>query len=60
MASKPVPLTKPGLAKLQQELDHLVNVRRAEVAQRIHDANRDLLGDDPNSLSVGMVLKIPQ
>ena len=38
MASKSVPLTKEGLAKLQRELDHLVNVRRAEVAQRMHDA----------------------
>src|SRR3989337_3966610 len=43
MGSKPVPLTKPGLAKLQQELDHLINVRRAEVAQRIHDA-KEMVG----------------
>lgn len=43
MAAKPVPLTKDGLDKLQQELDHLVNVRRAEVAQRIHDA-KEMVG----------------
>ncbi len=43
MAGKPVPLTKDGLAKLQQELDHLINVRRAEVAQRIHDA-KEMVG----------------
>ena len=43
MAGKPVPLTKEGLAKLQQELDHLINVRRAEVAQRIHDA-KEMVG----------------
>ena len=43
MAAKPVPLTKEGLAKLQQELDQLVNVRRAEVAQRIHDA-KEMVG----------------
>lgn len=41
--SKPVPLTKEGLAKLQQELDHLIQVRRAEVAQRIHDA-KEMVG----------------
>src|SRR6266487_2199687 len=43
MASKPVPLTKQGLDKLQKELDELVTVRRAEVAQRIHDA-KELVG----------------
>lgn len=43
MATKPVPLTKEGLAKLQDELDHLVNVRRAEIAQRIHDA-KEMVG----------------
>ncbi len=37
MAEESVPLTKSGLLKLQEELDHLVNVRRAEVAQRLHD-----------------------
>ena len=39
MASKPVPLTKQGLDKLQKKLDYLQTVRRAEVAQRIHDAS---------------------
>jgi transcription elongation factor GreA len=43
MASKPVPLTKEGLAKLQKELDHLLTVKRAQVAQRIHDA-KELVG----------------
>jgi transcription elongation factor GreA len=43
MAGKPVPLTKDGLAKLQHELDQLVTVRRAEVAQRIHD-EKELVG----------------
>ncbi len=43
MVSKPVPLTKEGFAKLQQELDDLINIRRAEVAQRIHDA-KDMVG----------------
>lgn len=43
MAGKPVPLTEDGLSKLQKELDELVNVRRAEVAQRIHDA-KELVG----------------
>src|SRR3990170_8510759 len=43
MAGKPVPLTKDGLAKLQQELDQLIHVRRAEVAQRIHDA-KEMVG----------------
>jgi transcription elongation factor GreA len=43
MADKTVPLTKDGLVKLEQELHHLVNVRRAEVAQRIHDA-KEMVG----------------
>jgi transcription elongation factor GreA len=43
MASKQVPLTKEGLDKLEKELDFLRNVRRAEVAQRIHDA-KELVG----------------
>jgi len=41
MASKP--LTKEGLDKLQKELDYLLTVRRAQVAQRIHDA-KELVG----------------
>lgn len=43
MPGKPVPLTKEGLARLQQELDYLINVRRAEVARRIHDA-KEMVG----------------
>jgi len=43
MPTKPVPLTKDGLDKLQKELDYLLTVRRAEVAQRIHDA-KELVG----------------
>ena len=43
MASKQVPLTKDGLDKIQKELEHLTTVRRAEVAQRIHDA-KELVG----------------
>lgn len=43
MAGKPVPLTKEGMEKLQKELDHLLTVRRAEVAQRIHD-EKELVG----------------
>jgi transcription elongation factor GreA len=43
MPGKSVPLTKEGLAKLQGELDVLINVRRAEVAQRIHDA-KEMVG----------------
>src|SRR3972149_4971225 len=43
MTGKPVPLTKDGLAKLEEELDQLLTVRRAEVAQRIHDA-KELVG----------------
>lgn len=43
MASKTVPLTKEGLEKIKNELDQLQNVRRAEIAQRIHDA-KELVG----------------
>ena len=43
MPGKQVPLTKEGLTKLQGELDQLLTVRRAEVAQRIHDA-KELVG----------------
>lgn len=35
---KHVPLTKDGLAKLEQELDHLKTVRRPQVAERIHQS----------------------
>ncbi|MEO8458053.1 MAG: transcription elongation factor GreA [Chloroflexota bacterium] len=43
MPGKPVPLTKDGFAKLNKELEELVSVRRAEVAQKIHDA-KELVG----------------
>lgn len=43
MASKPVPLTKKGLEKLEKELEYLRTTGRAEVAQRIHDA-KELVG----------------
>ena len=43
MPSKPVPLTKAGLGKIQEEMEYLVTVRRAEVAKRIHDA-KELVG----------------
>lgn len=43
MATKSVPLTKEGLEKIKKELDQLQNVRRAEIAQRIHDA-KELVG----------------
>jgi len=38
MAEKPVPLTKEGMAKLQQELDYLITVRRPQIARRIQEA----------------------
>ena len=38
MNNKPAYLSREGLAKLREELDELVNVRRAEVANRIHEA----------------------
>jgi transcription elongation factor GreA len=38
MNNKPAYLSKEGLAKLREELDELVNVRRAEIAARIHEA----------------------
>ena len=43
MPTRQVPLTKEGLEKLQQELEELKTSRRAEVAQRIHDA-KELVG----------------
>ena len=36
--NKPTYLSKEGLAKLREELDEMINVKRAEVAARIHDA----------------------
>ena len=38
MNNKPAYLSKEGLEQIRQELDELVNVRRAEVATRIHEA----------------------
>ena len=38
MNNKPAYLSKEGLEKLREERDELVNVRRAEVAARIHEA----------------------
>ncbi len=43
MPGKPVPLTKEGLHKLQEELQYLLTTRRLEVAQRIHD-EKELVG----------------
>jgi transcription elongation factor GreA len=43
MPNKPLPLTKEGMDKLQKELDYLLTVKRAEVAQRIHD-EKELVG----------------
>ena len=48
MAEKVVPLTKDGMTRLQQELDHLINVRRHEVADRIH-ASKELASAQNNS-----------
>ena len=36
--NKPTYLSKEGLAKLRDELDEMINVKRAEVASRIHEA----------------------
>src|ERR1700737_4838347 len=38
MEDKPVLLTKEGLRPLEEELEQLVNVRRADVAERIRQA----------------------
>src|SRR5918996_3781777 len=38
ISNKPAYLSREGLQKLREELDQLVNVRRAEVAARIHEA----------------------
>lgn len=43
MAGKPIPLTREGLAKLQKELEHLITVRRPEVARRIREA-KEIVG----------------
>jgi transcription elongation factor GreA len=38
MNNKPTYISRDGLAKLRQELDEMVSLRRPEIAQRIHDA----------------------
>jgi transcription elongation factor GreA len=38
MPDKPQPITREGLAKIEEELEHLETVRRREVADRIHQA----------------------
>ncbi len=38
MPDQPVPLTEEGLAKLEQELEHLKHVRRPQVAERIRQS----------------------
>ena len=38
MNNKPAYLSQEGLEKLREELTEMVNVRRAEVAARIHEA----------------------
>ena len=38
MNTKPTYLSRDGLEKLRAELDEMINARRTEVAQRIHDA----------------------
>jgi transcription elongation factor GreA len=38
MNNKPTYISRDGLAKLREELEEMVTVKRVEVAQRIHDA----------------------
>ena len=38
MNNKPTYLSREGLEKLRKELDEMINVRRPEIAMRIHDA----------------------
>lgn len=38
MSEQPIYVTREGLKKLEEELDYLRTVKRAEVAQRLHDA----------------------
>ncbi len=38
MVEKPQPITKDGLAKIEEELSYLETVRRREVADKIHQA----------------------
>jgi transcription elongation factor GreA len=48
MAEKAMPMTKEGIERLEKELDHLRNVRRHEVADRIHEA-KELASAQNNS-----------
>ncbi|MBC7240904.1 MAG: transcription elongation factor GreA [Anaerolineae bacterium] len=41
MEAKPIPLTPEGKRQLEEELAYLVNVRRPEVAEKIHSAKMD-------------------
>ena len=43
MTTREVPVTKAGLAKIEKELAELINVRRPELSQRIHDS-KELVG----------------
>jgi transcription elongation factor GreA len=38
MNHRPVYITKEGYKELEKELDHLINVRRKQIAKRLHDA----------------------
>ncbi len=38
MSEQPIYVTRDGLKKLEEELEHLRTVKRAQVAQRLHDA----------------------
>ena len=38
MAEKATPLTRDGMERLEKELEHLRNIRRPEVADRIHQS----------------------
>jgi transcription elongation factor GreA len=48
MGQKKVLITKEGLAKLQSELEHLLSVRRQEIADKIKRA-REMGGTDNNA-----------
>ena len=48
MAEKAMPMTKDGIERLEKELEHLRNVRRHEVADRIHEA-KELASAQNNS-----------
>ena len=41
MAEKVVPLTAEGKRKIETELNHLLTVRRPEIAEKIHSAKQD-------------------